>query len=87
MNSIRLKVTGMSCGGCVRHVTAALQALEGVERVEVDLAGGLVRIDGSADDANLVAALAEAGYPAETLDHRSASAARTGGCSGGCCCS
>ncbi|HBB24260.1 MAG TPA: copper-binding protein, partial [Pseudomonas sp.] len=51
MNSIRLRVTGMSCGGCVRHVTAALQALEGVERVEVDLAGGLVRIDGSADDA------------------------------------
>ena len=36
MNSIRLKVTGMSCGGCIRHVTAALQALEGVERVEVD---------------------------------------------------
>ncbi len=84
MNSIRLKVTGMSCGGCIRHVTAALQALEGVE---VDLAGGLVRIDGSADDANLIAALAEAGYPAETLDRRSASAARTGGCSGGCCCS
>lgn len=30
-------VTGLSCQGCVKHVTEALDALEGVRSVVVDL--------------------------------------------------
>ncbi|WP_253751112.1 heavy-metal-associated domain-containing protein [Stutzerimonas frequens] len=84
MTSIQLKVSGMTCGACVRHVTAALQPLAGVERVEVDLAAGLARIDGTADAAALIAALDEAGYPAETAVGSPAPAPRKTGCGCGC---
>ena len=32
-----LNIEGMSCQGCVRHVTKALEAVEGVKAVEVSL--------------------------------------------------
>lgn len=84
MTSIQLKVSGMTCGACVRHVAKALQPLPGVERVEVDLALGLARIDGSADNAALIAALDEAGYPAEITIDSPAQTPRKTGCGCGC---
>jgi len=89
MTTSIFKVSGMTCGACVRHVTAALQALEGVERVEVDLAAGQVRVEGPADHRNLIAALDDAGYPAEVISDTVTPAAPRSGCggSGGCCCS
>src|SRR5262249_14675585 len=35
-----LRVAGMSCGNCARHVTDALQRVPGVHSATVDLAGG-----------------------------------------------
>ncbi|MBE7376755.1 heavy-metal-associated domain-containing protein [Pseudomonas lopnurensis] len=88
MNTSTLKVSGMNCGACVRHVNAALQPLAGVERVDVDLAAGLVRIVGTADGPALIAALDGAGYPAEAVTDSPAAEARKTGCGGsaGCCC-
>ncbi len=37
MDTIQFKVEGMSCGGCVKSVTAALSGVEGVGEVNVDL--------------------------------------------------
>ena len=37
MEQIVMGVGGMSCQGCVKNVTGVLQALPGVERVEVSL--------------------------------------------------
>lgn len=37
MQEIVIGVGGMSCQGCVKNVTGVLQALPGVERVEVSL--------------------------------------------------
>ena len=37
MRTERLKVTGMSCGGCVSSVTKALKAADGVDDVSVSL--------------------------------------------------
>ncbi|MER2554204.1 MAG: cation transporter [Thauera sp.] len=37
MNEVTIKVEGMSCGGCVKNVTGVLQALAGVEDVQVSL--------------------------------------------------
>lgn len=37
MQEVTIKVGGMSCQGCVKNVTGVLQALPGVERVEVSL--------------------------------------------------
>ena len=40
MQEIVIGVGGMSCQGCVKNVTGVLQALPGVERVEVSLEAG-----------------------------------------------
>lgn len=40
-----LKVTGMTCGGCVDVVTKALVAVDGVHNVNVSLANGEVKVD------------------------------------------
>lgn len=58
----QFKVSGMSCGHCVRAITQAIQVLDPVARVEVDLAAGLVRVESSLDAAQIQAAIAEEGY-------------------------
>ncbi|MCJ7749227.1 MAG: cation transporter, partial [Desulfobacterales bacterium] len=40
-----LKVKGMSCQHCVMSVTRALNQLEGIQNVQVDLQKGEVRFD------------------------------------------
>lgn len=37
MEQMLIGIDGMSCQGCVKNVTGVLQALPGVERVEVSL--------------------------------------------------
>jgi copper chaperone len=58
-------IEGMGCEHCVKAVTSALEALEGVTNVRVDLEGGKAVIDvagDSASDADIRAAIDEAGY-------------------------
>ena len=43
--TITLKVDGMSCGHCVKAVTAAIQAKDPNAKVEVDLADGTVKAE------------------------------------------
>ena len=62
-----LKITGMTCGHCVRAVTGALKGVPGVKGAEVDLKGGSATVEGSPDPAALVAAVEEEGYKAEVL--------------------
>ncbi len=40
METVILKVSGMSCGGCVKSVTGVLEALPGVKKAEVSLEKG-----------------------------------------------
>jgi copper chaperone len=40
METMTIKVSGMSCQGCVRSVTRVLQAVPGVEAVAVSLEKG-----------------------------------------------
>jgi len=49
LETTTLKVTGMSCGGCVKTVTKVLQDLPGVNQAEVSLERGeaVVGFDGS----------------------------------------
>lgn len=68
IHSTTLRVEGMTCGSCVRHVEGALRALPGVASAEVRLREGLalVRHDPqSAPVAALVAAVGAEGYRAE----------------------
>jgi copper chaperone CopZ len=60
------RVPGMSCAHCERAVTAELLGVAGVVAVAVDLDTKLIRVRGEAlDDAELRAAIDEAGYEAE----------------------
>jgi copper chaperone len=86
MSTIDLQVQGMTCGSCVRHVNQALTPLAGVDRVEVDLNTGLVRVEGNADSTALVAALDDAGYPAQVANNATPTTAPKTGCGSGCGC-
>ncbi|MCY1288083.1 Copper-transporting P-type ATPase [compost metagenome] len=87
MKSIDLRVEGMTCASCVRHVNSALASVAGVAEVSVDLAAGQVRVSGDADAQALMAALEEAGYPARH-EASAPEASKARGCGGGgsCCC-
>ncbi|WP_281968158.1 heavy metal translocating P-type ATPase [Roseovarius nanhaiticus] len=62
---LRIKVQNMSCGGCVGRVERALNALEGVSDVSVNLAseGAQMRLDRPERAGEVIAALKDAGYP------------------------
>jgi copper chaperone CopZ len=61
-----LRITGMTCNGCVRHVDKALRGVPGVTAVDVDLAAGTATVahEASAPLPALVAAVESAGYEA-----------------------
>lgn len=63
-----LTVQGMTCGSCVRHVTRALEDLEGVDHVDVKFREGLVVVLHDAGEApveRLIDALRDAGYESQ----------------------
>lgn len=53
----------MSCGGCLRSVTRAVQALDPGATVDADLEARTVEIATAAPREAVEAALAEAGFP------------------------
>jgi copper chaperone CopZ len=58
------EVSGMTCAHCARAVAEEISAVEGVESVAVDLAGGTVTVTAAApvDRGDIAAAVDEAGY-------------------------
>lgn len=65
--STTIEVSGMTCGHCVSSVSEELEALAGVESVDVDLnAGGVSTVTITSDKplspAEIGEAVAEAGY-------------------------
>ncbi|GAA2530389.1 heavy-metal-associated domain-containing protein [Rarobacter incanus] len=62
-----IKVNGMTCGHCVKAVTAELSELAGVDGVDVDLTPGAastvtITSSGSLPAEQIAAAIDEAGY-------------------------
>jgi Cu+-exporting ATPase len=59
-----IRVTGMTCQNCVRHVNQALLSVPGVRSADIDLASGSARLDTERElpAEELRAALDEAGY-------------------------
>ena len=67
METITLKVNGMTCQGCVRSVTKVLQGIPGVAGVEVSLENGAATISYEPREVSverLKAAVDGAGYEA-----------------------
>ena len=55
-------VEGMTCGGCVKSVTRAIQAVSPGSMVKVDLATKKVAVDGATNSAGIEAAIRAAGF-------------------------
>ena len=65
METIALKVSGMTCGGCVGSVTRVLKAVPGVTEVAVQLTPGRAEVTydpARTAPASLKAAIEDAGY-------------------------
>jgi copper chaperone len=58
----KYKVSGMTCGGCVRSVTNAITARDATAKVEVDLPAGIVTVDGSLSEDTVKDAVEGAGF-------------------------
>ena len=64
---LKFKVTGMTCGHCVKAVTQAVQSIAPQAQVAVNLETGEVGIIGASDPAAVSAAIAAEGYVIEHL--------------------
>jgi Cu+-exporting ATPase len=64
MVNIDLKISGMTCQNCVRHVKEAISEVSGVKSVEVSLENASARVssDIDLDRGALKNAVQEAGY-------------------------
>lgn len=66
MTKNEFQVTGMTCGHCEMSVREEVGEIPGVEDIQVSAQTGKLVVAGSAsvDDAQILAAVAEAGYSA-----------------------
>ncbi|GMV02975.1 MAG: heavy-metal-associated domain-containing protein [Burkholderiaceae bacterium] len=60
-------VQGMTCGHCVKAVTASIHELDPTAKVDVDLAGGIVKVESSRPADAIARAIVEAGYEARPV--------------------
>lgn len=56
------RVSGMTCGGCAKHVEKALRSVAGVTSVVVDVDKGTATIEGAAPFEAMAASVVAAGY-------------------------
>ena len=83
MQTELLKITGMTCGGCVSSVTKALKATSGVSDVQVSLSAGEATVqfdEHMTSPDRLKSAVLEAGYGVSDTHSAAGSKSR-----GGCC--
>lgn len=62
MTTLVYQVPDISCDHCRKSIEGEVARVPGVSRVVVDIAAKTVRVEGAADDADIRAAIEEAGY-------------------------
>ena len=68
--TVRLRIEGMTCGGCVARVEKALRGVTGVSDARVNLTTQVASIETDGppiDRASLIQAVRDAGYDADTV--------------------
>lgn len=83
MQTELLKITGMTCGGCVSSVTKALKAVSGVSEAKVSLSAGEATVqfdEGMTSPDRLKSAVLEAGYGVNATNSAAGTKSK-----GGCC--
>jgi copper chaperone len=61
---MELRIENMTCGGCAKSVTKAIQSVDPNARIETNPAARMVKVETTATSAALQQVLEEAGYPA-----------------------
>ena len=61
---LRLHIPDMSCGGCAKGVTRAVQEAAPAAKIEIELSSRDLVVDGPADEAGILAALKKSGFEA-----------------------
>ena len=64
-----LKIEGMMCMHCVAHVQKALESVEGIEKVDVDLKKktAIVELNKEVENQTLTQVIAQAGYEVKKI--------------------
>ena len=60
---LSLKVSGMTCGGCINAVTRAVQAQDPQAKVQADLASKIVTLETTLSAAQASQLITDAGFP------------------------
>ena len=60
---LNLKVSGMTCGGCINAITRAIQAQDPAAIVQADLATQIVSLQTSLSAAEAGQLITDAGFP------------------------
>ena len=79
MRQLDLVVGGMGCRHCVREVTARLRDVPGVERVSANPSDCVVRLSGSMELTEVLAAFAGTAYRPQLVGTRSGHRDASGG--------
>lgn len=61
---MKLTIEGMSCGGCGKSVTKAIQSIDPAAKVDIKLEAREATVETTATLASVLNILEEAGYPA-----------------------
>lgn len=61
-----LRIENMTCGGCARSVTKAIQSVDPAAKIETNPTARAVKLETIASPAAVLQALDEAGFPAAT---------------------
>lgn len=59
-----LRIENMTCGGCARSVTRAIQSVDPDAKIETNSAARTVKVETAASSAAVCQVLEAAGYPA-----------------------
>lgn len=62
-NTLEMTLPGMTCGHCVKTVTATVQRVDPQARLQVDLPAHRVKIESASPREAFARALADEGYP------------------------
>lgn len=68
--TIKIKVTGMTCAGCAGHITKALNAMDGIESIELEYPGDIATIHFDSEKTNsdqIIASIVKTGYNAKLI--------------------
>ena len=60
---LSLKVSGMTCGGCINAVTRAIQSQDPDAKVQADLASQIVNLETALSAAQASQIITDAGFP------------------------